>query len=231
MKQILLIKNILFFSLFFFWLSSCAVAPPDKIKSSVISEKEFYLVERAREGAAYFNEGKLIDAELAFREVLYFTPKKQNIMFNLAVVLMKEELFSESEKILNNLLTTPYKLEAIRALALLYQKKGNYQRAKQYLKLLLQEFLKDFEENSKDIANTLSSLSLLSFQFGKEEDTLCFLEESYNWQENSSAKIQLARLWLTRGYPLKALTELKEINKLDDLTDAQKELYYLTSLL
>ncbi|RIL04556.1 MAG: hypothetical protein DCC75_12515 [Proteobacteria bacterium] len=159
-------------------ICGCALPVDQSARPSFVPKEELLLVQLMREGMAYFNQSRFIDAELRFRQVLWLRPELENAQVNLARTLEAVGLAMESVKQYDQLIEKfpekiEYKLGRARALLVAG-------RRREALKAIEEVSIEYLSKNQDGLAaNTARSLSNLYFKYGSEEQAFCFSSQAF----------------------------------------------------
>jgi tetratricopeptide (TPR) repeat protein len=189
-----------FFILAFGLLSNCAAPPlpPGAEVGGFVPPEELALVSLARQGMWDFNQGRYIDAELMFRQVLYLRPDLKNIKQNLAATLEKEDLYEEAQALYAELLADdPQSVPKLSGLARLYYAQGDFKKAREQFEQVL---VAAADANSvEDMAHAAQSLSVLSFKAGDEESAWCYAGYVQKLKPSNEAFLRDMRMFMALG--------------------------------
>jgi len=196
-----------FCSIFLLLLSSsCALPPPDVSRQNYVASKEIAVIDLVRDGLSLYDSGRLIDAELKLRQALYLVPQENNIKFNLAVILEKEEKYEEAASIFQKLLTQkPEDIKILSALAHLNFARGDLLSSEQFYGKILD--LYERRLNFSRAADVYRSLSSINFSVGEEQDALCYSEMALKLNPDDKERGAHLKIML-------ALNRLSEASKL-----------------
>ena len=160
--------------LFLFVSVACGCALPRfEEPSSSVPQKELVAVSAAREGMGYYRAGRLPEAELKFRQVLWLYPGTENILYNLALTLARQSAFSEAQSIYAGLIKrSPDSIALLSAVGETYFLAGDYKLAREKLKQAFS--LAEKKEQRGEQARLARSLVALNFSAGDEEEALCY---------------------------------------------------------
>ncbi|HMO02661.1 MAG TPA: SDR family NAD(P)-dependent oxidoreductase [Oligoflexia bacterium] len=167
------------FSLPIYWLIACAPPSGKVFKSELmISSVEVKAAEFAEDARAYFNSGRLAEAEINLRKAIYLDPKAENLKLNLIILLEKQGQYGEARSLANQLyqkaLLEEDKLRSLiwkKRLALIDLAEGNYQKARFGFESIIAGYLEG--NNFDGAAPVIRELANLDFILGEERLALC----------------------------------------------------------
>jgi tetratricopeptide (TPR) repeat protein len=187
-------------------LGGCALPAPDE-RQSFVPERELDVVSLAREGLAYYQKSRFVDAEFAFRRALYKYPGAPNLRANLAAALRETGQFAEAEDILLTLHESAKKsTEYVAALGQLYLRREDYASARKFYTLALELALKSQE--FADASGFARSLAVVAFRIGDEAEALCQSALALLLREDAAEMRRHARLLLATNRVEKARATL-----------------------
>ncbi len=151
-------------------LVSCATPTPPP--ASFVTQKELLAAELSNQALNEFQNGRYLDADMGFRQVLYLFPDSQSGKFNFANSILELGLYDEAESIFRELEERdPDEPKYKTALANLYYKAGRYQEAlDQYGKI--SGFAREKEMTDLEY-DSIRSISVIHFLLGYETQALC----------------------------------------------------------
>lgn len=176
-------------ALFVLFFSSCALPKSTEQPQGLVPRKDILAVSLFREGASFFARGRLVDAELKFRQARYLFPDAENIRFNLAKTLSQLGAEGEAEELLEELLVNqPDSYDYLVGMAVIKKQAEKFSEAKDYYQKALEvAFL---ENNRQQVAEVARNLSVLAFSQGEIEEAVCFssLAQGYNANEEQTVR-------------------------------------------
>ena len=178
-------------------LNSCAL-PRSADGGNFVPQSDLLAVSLARDAASYFQQSRFIDAELSYRQALRVAPQAYNIQRNLARTLVKLGSFDEAERIYSKLALSKSDDQTLKlALAALYYEKGDFRKAEELYKALLELQIRSGEWGQA--AETQRNLAAMYFRVGRELDALCLSEQALNLSPTMDQTMRHLRLLLALG--------------------------------
>lgn len=161
-----------FLALLSLLLAACALPVAEIDHQEFVPNRDLSAVSLAREGTAYYQKSRFVEAEFSFRKALYLYPNAKNVKANLASALRASGQYDEAEDILIALNAgAPKSIEYLGSLARLYVEKGDYAAARRYFTQAYEVALE--KEDFASAARFARSLSVLAFRIGDEPAALC----------------------------------------------------------
>lgn len=187
----------------------CAVPPSDVTGQHFVDDTDFKTAVFVKEGLAYAQNQKFVDAEFAFLRAIYLSPDADIIRFNLAVVWLFQERYEEALNVLAELyekdrLSPGYRIWYARALV----SNNQYSAG---LSLLIEGEEGALLKGDWPLASVYSQAEAsVFFNAGYEEEALCASSRSYAQIQNPENVFNLARYLTALGHPESAKKIIKD---------------------
>jgi len=188
-------------------------APPvTPVAEKFIPKPELSAVALTNTALAQLAQGKYLEAELGFRRALYLHPNAENIRRNLAVSLLRGGQPEAAEEEYRAMIAASGENSALLAnLAQAVMQQGRNEEA-----ATIYESLYSRAIARGDLTTHVSaavSLSTIYFKLGREEDSLCRIEESFVARPDAETARRFGSLLLALNHPDRARAVVEPILK------------------
>lgn len=203
----------------------CA-APRFDAQVGVVAPKELKAVSLAQEGMNFYRAGRMPDAELKFRQALWLYPGTDNILYNLALSLVKQGSFAEAQAIYAGLLKrNPDSTTLLADIAEGYFLAAAYPQAEEQLKRAFT--IAESAGRSGEVARLARSLAVLNFNSGDEQDALCYSYEAAGISGSEEDLFKHVRMLIALNLNRQALAALEAAEAGAEKRADPRRLYYL----